>query len=259
MSKQRLRVFFCDHLNLARSKYVPYVGAEDGESRFCQGAYAVTYDKELIPAPGSKMLEGLPDMIARYQGNQIRGGWYQDEQVVVCDLFDSAGQPLEVCGRSLLKRTVAQWRERGLETMLGVELEAFAFVRDHNNQWVPYDTPGAFVYSTGPFSDPLGFTEAIWDVAHECGFPLEMITSEYDAPQFEFTLRYDNAVKAVDDSFLFRLLAREVAFEQGVLLTFMPKPIAEAGGSGVHFNFSFQDSAGKNVVGDAGSADKLSD
>ena len=59
-----------------------------------------------------------------------------------------------------------------------------------------------------------------------------------------------HALKAVDDIFLFRLLAREVALEHGIVLTFMPKPILSKGGSGLHVNFSFKDKAGNNAVGD---------
>jgi len=63
-------------------------------------------------------------------------------------------------------------------------------------------------------------------------------------------LVYDDAVRAVDDAFLFRLLAREVALEHHLVLTFMPKPILNKGGSGLHVNFSFNDATGHNVVSD---------
>ncbi len=43
---------------------------------------------------------------------------------------------------------------------------------------------------------------------------------------------------------LFRLLAREVAFKHGILLTFLPKPLLAQGGSGVHVNFSLRHRAG---------------
>ena len=47
---------------------------------------------------------------------------------------------------------------------------------------------------------------------------------------------------------LFRQMAREVALEHGILLTFLPKPILEKGGSGLHFNLSFADSKGGNAL-----------
>jgi glutamine synthetase len=104
------------------------------------------------------------------------------------------------------------------------------------------------VYATGPFADPRGFTDALWEKASRAGFRIDSMNTEYDSPQFELTLTYDQAVRAVDDVFLFRLLAREVAFAHGLLLTFMPKPILSLGGSGVHINFSFTDAAGRNAI-----------
>ena len=257
MSSQRLRVLFCDHLNLARGKYLPGDHNVGGETRFCQGIYALTYDKELLPAPCSTLLEGLPDMVARFDGSDIRDGWHSNEKVVVADQFDRMGNPLPVCGRGLLKRTAEQWQKLGYQVKVGIELEAYAYCQNEKGEWQPYDTPGAFVYSTGPLTDPLGFNDAIWQCAEECGFPLEMLTSEFDSPQFEFTLKFDDVVKAIDDIFLFRLMAREVAMEHGVLLTFMPKPISTLSGSGVHVNFSLWDDKGNNAIGDAGADDKL--
>ena len=99
-----------------------------------------------------------------------------------------------------------------------------------------------------PFADPVGFTDAIWRQAEASGFRLELITAEYDTPQYEFTLAYDSVVKAVDELVLFRQMAREVALKHGILLTFLPKPILEKGGSGLHVNLSFADAAGNNCL-----------
>ncbi|MDD9822414.1 MAG: glutamine synthetase family protein [Gammaproteobacteria bacterium] len=254
----RLRILFCDHLSLARGKYLPADQAATGEARFCQGIYALTYDKDLIPAPGAKMLEGLPDMVARFDLDQARPGWRDGESVVVCDQFDSDGKSLGVCGRAALKRAADDWQARGYTPKIGIELEAYAMTRGGDGRWRPLDTPGAFVYGTGRFTDPHGFTDAIWQRSEQCGFKLEMLTSEFDAPQFEFTLRYDDAVAAIDEVFLFRLMAREIALEHGILLTFMPKPIAALSGSGVHVNFSLSDANG-NAIADSTSGDGLSE
>ena len=255
----RLRVLFCDHLSLARGKYLSGGKRAGGESRLCQGTYAVTYCKDLIPAPGGSLLDGLNDLVLRFDDAEARASWQADTDVVIADQFFHHGAPLDMCGRGLLKRTVAAWQRKGLTPKVGIELEAFAFELDEDGKLQPYDTPGAYVYGTGSMIDPLGFTDDIWARAVELGFPLESLTSEFDSPQFEFTLTYDDAVKAVDDMFLFRLLAREVALEHGILLTFMPKPIAELGGSGLHVNFSFVDENGENVILDAAAEYGLSD
>lgn len=246
---ERLRLLFCDHLSLARGKYLPASKIGDGASRFSQAVFGVQYDKDLLPAPHSKMLQGCPDLEARYLAADIRDGWEDDTKVVIGDLYESDGTSFPPCGRSALKRAVTDWQALGYTVKVGMELEAYAFEIGEDGSLTPYDTPGAFVYGTGPFTDPTGFTDAIWETAATAGFNIDVITAEYDSPQFEFTLTFDDAVKAVDDIFLFRQLAREVALQHGILLTFLPKPMAELGGNGLHVNFSLWDKNGENVIG----------
>ncbi|RMD94012.1 MAG: glutamine synthetase [Alphaproteobacteria bacterium] len=261
MAGERLRALFCDHLNLARGKILPGWKIEGCETRFCRSTFGVQYDKDLLDAPGAEMKNGLPDMIARWQAEDIRPSWEKGIKVVPCDLFDAAGAPLGLCGRGALRRAVADWQAMGLTPKVGLELEAYAFQYEEDGTLIPYDTPGAFVYGTGRFADPEGVLDAIWEASEEMGFSLEMMTGEYDSPQFEFTLAYDDALRAADDAFLFRLMAREIALQHGILLTFMPKPVAEAGGSGLHVNFSFTDAQGNNALanGEAGGPENMND
>ena len=248
---ERIRVLFCDHLNLARGKYLPRFVAESGSARHCVGVYAVDYQRALLDAPGSGFRDGLPDMEAVFDVADVRPGWEPGTGVVVADL-ERGGQPLGLCGRGALKRAVESWRGKGLSPSIGIELEAFVFQRDASGGWVPYDTPGAYVYGTGTAVDPEGLVDEIWAAADACGFPVEAINSEYDWPQFEFTLRYRDALGALDDIFLFRLMAREVVAKRGYLLTFMPKPLSDRGGNGLHVNLSLADQAGRQGGEDDG-------
>lgn len=248
----RLRAVFCDHLSIMRGKYLPHSKIGDNDTRFCRSTFGVHYDKDLLPSPGSMMMEGLPDMELRWLGEDIRDCWEVGTRVVLGDLFDTDGAPLPLCPRGALKRAVTAWEAKGLTPKVGIELEAFAFIHNDDGKLVPYDSFGGVVYGTGPFTDPRGFNDAIWEVADELGFNLDMITAEYDSPQFEYTLTFDDALKAVDDIILFRQMAREVALGEGVLLSFMPKPIVEAGGSGMHINFSFTGTNGENALSSGG-------
>ncbi|MEM7218388.1 MAG: glutamine synthetase family protein [Pseudomonadota bacterium] len=255
--RDRLRVLYCDHLALMRGKYLRGDKIGDGSTRFCQSNFGVHFDKDLLPAPGAAMLEGLPDMELCWREADIRDSWEPDTKIVVGDLYDASGAALGVCARQALKRAIADWEALGYRPQVGIELEAFAFEIKPDAPPTPYHTPGGFVYGTGPFADPLGVNDAIWEAADALDMPLELITSEYDVPQFEYTLTYDDALQAVDDIALFKLMAREVAFEQGVLLSFLPKPIADVGGSGMHINFSLQADAGDGIG--TGGIDGLTD
>ncbi|MCE8509416.1 glutamine synthetase [Ruegeria pomeroyi] len=246
--KDRLRAMFCDHLSVMRGKYLPNSKIADSSTRFCRSTFGVHYDRDLLDAPGAMMKQGLPDMELKWVHDDIRDSWHTGTKVVLGDLYDDQDQPLPLCPRGALKRAVADWQAHGLSPKVGIELECFALQADDNGRLVPYDAPGGVVYGTGPFADPLRFNDRIWAMAEEMGFSLDMITAEFDSPQFEYTLTFDDALKAVDDIVLFRLMAREIALEYGIVLTFMPKPIAEAGGSGMHINFSFQDATGANAL-----------
>lgn len=243
---ERVRILFADQLNMARGKYVPLSEARKGHTRFCVGAYAVTYDRELVPAPGGALLEGLPDMEAVFDPDTLRPGWEPNTQIALADLRLN-GEPLALCGRSALKRAVAGWRALGYEPMIGVEMEAYVFQRGSDGGWVPYDTPGACVYGTGPFSDPQGLMDLIWAHAAAADLPIESMNAEYDAPQFELTLKFADALTAADDAFLFRQMAREVLYQRGFLLSFLPKPFPKKSGNGLHVNMSLRDGAGRNV------------
>ena len=259
--KDRLRAVFCDHLSIMRGKYLPGSKIADSSTRFCRSTFGVHYDKDLLNAPGAMMMEGLPDMELKWKAEEIRDSWDEHTKIVLGDLYDVDGAPLGLCPRGALKRAVAAWETKGLTPKVGIELECFALQTDDMGRIIPYDAPGGVVYGTGPFSDPPRFNDAIWEEAERLGFHIEMITSEFDTPQFEYVLTFDDAVKAVDDIVLFRLMAREIALEHGVLLSFMPKPLAEAGGSGMHINFSFTDKSGKNALssGDKGGPDHMND
>lgn len=246
--KDRLRTLFCDHLSIMRGKYLPNSKIGTDDTRFCRSTYGVHYDRDLLDAPGAMMMQGLPDMELRWREEDIRDSWERATKIVIGELYDHEGQLLGLDGRGALKRAVTAWGARGLNPKVGIELECYALVANDEGRLVPYDAPGGVVYGTGPFADPLRFTDDIWQRADELGFRLEMLTAEFDSPQFEFTLTFDDAVQAVDDIVLFRLMAREIALEHGVVLTFLPKPIAEAGGSGMHINFSFTDAQGKNAL-----------
>lgn len=246
--KDRLRALFCDHLSIMRGKYLPHHKIGDDGTRFCMSVFGTHYDRDLLNAPGAGVYSGMPDMELKWRHDDIRDSWDDGTKIVLGDLYDDQGNALPLCPRGALKRAVADWQKHGLTPKVGIELEAYALQADDRGRLEPYDAPGGVVYGTGPYADPLRFNDRIWEMADQLGFSLDMITAEFDSPQFEYTLTFDDAVKAVDDIVLFRLMAREIALEYGIILSFMPKPVAEAGGSGMHINFSFVDESGGNAL-----------
>lgn len=242
----RTRAMFCDLLNLPRGKYVPSAYAAGGKVGFARGVFGTTFDRDLIPVPGAGVFDGIPDMDLVLD-TERRPGWQAGTEIALGDLH-ADGAPFGLCPRGALKRALDVWQARGLSPMVGLELEAYVFEQNADGVWQPYDTPGAFVYGCGPQNDPRGLMDAIWTESEACGLRVESMNGEYDSGQFELTLGFDHALRACDDAFLFKTMAREVALARGLLLTFLPKPIPDRGGSGLHVNVSLVDAAGTNVI-----------
>lgn len=211
----------------------------------------------MIPFPGAHH-ESFRDVEARFSLDDVRPGWEKDTGIVVASISKD-GEPIELAPRSILERVTADWNRLGYRPMVGFELEAFLFEPDGDRGWQPIHTPGSYVYGTGPAVDPTGTIDEIMSTAAAIGIELESVNSEYDDGQFELTLRYDEVLKAADDAFLFRVMAKEIASRRGLMLAFLGKPINNRGGSGIHVNFSLQDETGTNVFADESDPDGLSE
>ncbi len=245
----RIRMLWPDHLGIARGKYLPTHLAERGTGH-CVTTFGIGYDRSLTPAPGSYLLEGLRDVVARYDPDDLHQGWEDDTTGVVVGHLDFEGEPYPYAPRFALQQAVAAWEAQGYSPRIGLELEAYVIEPDGKGGWQPWSTPRSFVYGTGRSADPTGLIDEIMRTAWKCGFRLESINAEYDEGQFELTLEHDTALRAADDAFLFRVLAREVALSRGLDLTFLGKPFPGISGSGVHVNMSLTDADGNNAFAD---------
>jgi glutamine synthetase len=251
----RVRYLWPDLLGLARGKYLSAARAEEG-SNHCVALFSLQLNRVMEPFPGAHH-ESFPDVEARFPIDAIRPGWEHGTGVAVASISMN-GAPIELAPRSILERVVANWNELGYKPQIGFELEAFLFEPDGNRGWQPIHTPGSYVYGTGTSVDPSGTIEEIMHTAHDMGIELESVNGEYDDGQFELTLRYDDALQAADDAFIFKVMAKEIATKRGYLLAFLGKPITDRGGSGIHVNFSMLDENGQNAFADDSDPDGLS-
>ena len=257
MANERVRMLWPDHLGLARGKYLPAALAHEGTGH-AAAVYSLAYDRSFIAAPGSGVLDGFPDVHATFDASDLRPGWDDDRtQVAVCDL-SQGGEPFRYSARYALRKAIADWEALGYRPMVGIEFEAYVLELTEEHGWQRWDTPESYVYGTGRLVDPIGLIDDIVDLAAGSDITLESVNAEFDSGQFELTLRYADALRAADDAFLFKVLARECAMDRGHRLTFLGKPYADLEGNGVHVNFSLVDADGNNVLADPSTDDGLS-
>ncbi len=217
------------------------------------------FDNQMtVGAPGSKFLEGMPDVEAVYSSDELRPSWIDGEQLAVCDLMYK-GELFPVGPRTVLRRAIERWESIGITPYVGIELEGFPLEPDGNGGWKAISVPGSIVYQTGPIADPHGLIEDVLEAAAKVGLPVESAHTEYDVPQIEFALHYGTALKHVDDIAVFKLMAQEIARTKGLHLSFLGKPFSDKGGSGLHVNLSMRDASGNNIFDGPASPYGLSD
>jgi glutamine synthetase len=89
------------------------------------------------------------------------------------------------------------------------------------------------------------------------GISVEFSHHEAAPGQQEIDLRYADALTTADNIMTFRVVMKEVALEQGVYASFMPKPLAQFPGSGMHTHLSLFE-GDKNAFYEAGAEYQLS-
>ncbi|HSL10856.1 MAG TPA: glutamine synthetase family protein [Actinomycetota bacterium] len=255
---KRLRLLYPDIHGLERGKYLFGDVAEAGHAAFCIGVYPLTHDREILPVPGTQFDVGLHDIEVHLDRDSLRHSWEPDTLIGIGDAT-SHGEPVAIDPRRVLRDAVAAWRSLGLEPQISFELEFYLMDPDGDGWWTPVRLPAHRVYGTGTAIDPSGCVDAMVSTALACGFPVESWGSEYDESAYEVNIRYDDAVPAADDAFVFRLLIREIAERHGKLATFLGRPVRDRGGSGMHVNLSFRRPDGSNAFHDPNDDEGLSD
>lgn len=163
--------------------------------------------------------------------------WRGDEAPVArmfCDIQNLNGEPFAGDPRYVLKRNLDKARDRGFTFFTGPEMEFFYFASA--KEAIPLDTAGYFDLTQLDMVSNLRRQTIL--TLESMGIPVEYSFHENGPSQHEIDLRYTDALSMADNVMTFRIVVKEVATEQGVYASFMPKPIAGAYGSGMHTHLS---------------------
>ncbi|GGA58006.1 type I glutamate--ammonia ligase [Pseudoclavibacter endophyticus] len=155
-----------------------------------------------------------------------------------CDLSTPNGEPSVSDPRNVLRRALDRAADKGFTYYLHPEIEFSLFESaDHGPDGpVPVDTAGYF--DNVPGGTAHDFRRRAVRILEDIGISVEYSHHESGPGQNEIDLRYADAIATADNVMTFRTVIKEVAIEQGVHATFMPKPVWGQPGNGMHTHMS---------------------
>ncbi len=169
---------------------------------------------------------------------------------VFCDILNLDGSPFEGCPRQVLRRALERAHRLGYSFYAAPEIEFFYFASsDPSRPPQPLDQGSYFELTVADLASDLRKRTVL--TLEDMGIPVEYAQHE-DAPsQHEIDLRYTDALTMADTVMTVRLVVKEIAQEEGVFASFMPKPLSGVQGSGMHTHFSLFE-GDRNAFSDAG-------
>jgi glutamine synthetase len=181
---------------------------------------------------------------------------------MTADLYFGGTEPFAHCTRSILKKQIDAAAAAGFVLQLGVEVELyvvqpFAGTRPSTQEefLAPLKPSGRLrptpAYDVESTLDVMEFLHPMVQAMKECGFGAFSFDHEGGDGQVEFDFDYAPSLVTADRVTLLRLMAKQIAKQAGLMVTFMPKPYTDAWGSGAHFNMSLTDAEnGQNLFRD---------
>lgn len=174
-------------------------------------------------------------------------------------MFHEDGRPFGGDPRHALHAVLQRYKARGLTPVCAVELEFFLIDDSGRKLQVPPSPRSGKrrvageILSLRALDQFDTFFTDLYDACEEMDVPADTAISEAGLGQFEINLMHcDDALRAADDAWLFKMLVKGMARKHGFAASFMAKPYEDYAGSGLHIHFSVLDEDGNNVFDDGG-------
>jgi glutamine synthetase len=231
-----VRLAFVDVLGVQKSISIPAGGLEDafdGKVTFDGGSidgFVRGEEVDMILRPDPSTFTVLP--------------WVEEGQVearVLCDIAMPDGTPFEGCSRTTLKRVLEDAGDVLSRVAAALEVEYYLF------ELAPDGSPTTRTTDAGSyfdFSSSDRGQEARLDTSaalEAMGIPISSAHHEHGAGQHELDLAAAGVLTMADRLLTARNVVRRVALRRGLHATFMPKPLEDSAGSGLHVYFALGD------------------
>lgn len=155
-----------------------------------------------------------------------------------CDIMNPDGQPSFSDPRQVLRKQVQLAANEGFQCIVSPEIEFYLLRSVDTNGLRPEPTDNGGYFDQASRNLAPRFRREAMAALEDMGIPVEFSHHETSPGQQEIDLRHADALTMADSVLTFRYLMKEVALNNGVAATFMPKPFEEYAGSAMHTHIS---------------------
>ncbi|MBL4872167.1 MAG: glutamine synthetase [Rhodobacteraceae bacterium] len=224
---------------------------------FVDGAYEETHcctyllatDLEMATPEGyasTSWESGYGDYVMKPDLTTLRTvPWLEGTVMVLCDMIDhDTHAPIPHSPRAVLKKQIAKLADMGFNAVMATELEFFIFkesfeeiakngfrnmtpISDYNEDYHIFQT-----------TKEEHIMRPIRNHLYAAGIPIEGTKGEAEAGQEELNIKYAEALDTADYHSIAKHAIKEIAWQQGHAVTFMPKWDHKRVGSSSHVHQS---------------------
>ena len=210
---------------------------------------------------------GYPDQLCRIDLSTFRTiPWQDNIPFFLADFSKADGHDLPACPRSLLKRITKECESLGFHPEFAQEFEWFNFretpqsLQEKSFTNLETLTPGMFGYSILRTSENSDFYYDLFNLLMQFGIPLEGLHTETGPGVYEAAILHDHVMEAADRAVLLKTAIKEIAYQHGIIATFMAKWNENLPGCGGHVHQSlWNKDRTENLFYNADEVNKMSD
>ncbi|MCL2108833.1 MAG: glutamine synthetase family protein [Oscillospiraceae bacterium] len=182
-------------------------------------------DLFLIPDPASLMVlpwRPGPGRVARFY----------------CDIKNPDGTPYSHDSRAILKTVTQKAEKMGYNCKIGAECEFYLFKTDDDGEPTQTTLDKGGYLDIAPLDRCGDIRREICLILEEMGINPQTSHHEQGPGQNEIDFKFDDALTSADNLQTFKSVVKAIAARNGLYASFMPKPLPDAAGSGMHVNLS---------------------
>lgn len=155
-----------------------------------------------------------------------------------CDIRTPEKEKFVFDSRDILRSMIKKCVDKGYTPYIGTECEFYLFKTDEEGEptMITHDKGGYF--DIAPIDKGENIRREICLCLEEMGIRPESSHHEQGPGQNEIDFKYSDSLTAADNFITFKSVVKAIATRNGLLASFLPKPIADNSGNGLHINLS---------------------